>query len=422
MTPVEKEMQMDKNFLLVMMEATMKAALLADTSIVILVETPTGKSWAGCKRLKDDFVNNRLFLDADDNEYVLNHSGETFLRQPSVTEQERNHQLYLEEEKRTKERLSNKLVPGVKRKSVELEHVPALVVDPFHLATVQGVRKVKYKPKRRCQTEDNMIFTAEHNEFNQAIGEHEGMRRRVKIPQPIPLAPVEVKTEAAEEGELTQQDFSAGQASLRPSSAPLKSANSMSYSSTSQQQRPASTPSSQLPAQPNNDSSVPVSLVVNSNRPSQSSTPAASSISSDSTCENIDDLLTNETQSEIGTEGRQTPMPIQQGGISEAMVNRFQAAKALDLSEVFDATSKTRRTVSSLVYEYCNSWAKECPYEGHKGAEVNGFFAEKFDVWFDKLDASGEAGRPVRSMIRAMAMKSFGSLRSRLCKKIGENE
>merc|ERR1712042_104592 len=151
----------DTAFMLIMMEATMKAALLADTSVLVLVETPNGRSWVGRSKLKEDFLNSGLQLEPDDNEYILNPETQSFLRQPSVAEQERNHQLFLNQitqQKQNRERITKKLMSaGAKRTANDVDGSVAgatTVTTPSDEATplqLVALKKVKYHERKKSQ-------------------------------------------------------------------------------------------------------------------------------------------------------------------------------------------------------------------------------------------------------------------------------
>ena len=81
-----------------------------------------------------------------------------------------------------------------------------------------------------------------------------------------------------------------------------------------------------------------------------------------------------------------------------------------------------------MLYEYASHWARLCPIFAQDGGannknskEANEFFAEKFEAWFHEFDPEG-GNRQVKSFMRTMAMKSFGSVRNKIVKKVGQRE
>lgn len=402
-------------------------------------------------------------MEPNDNEYILNHASRSFLRQPSVSEQEHNHQLLLNQQNQ-RGRTSNRSVAGVKRNAGGVESggsvtptmtptmpssAPSISSDstaqPLQLVPL---KKVKYHERKKSQNQDRVASGSGRNAKGGASfdsnggsetispsairkdkalnqpnsqstssiaaasqkrrkpsgdsetrtdnanarsanplrlpGEHEGTRRRIKITTNIPSASasVTIKQEVSSDDGASAADNASNFSIPRsPSSVPSPSVDT-----------PCSSPPS--PAPP--------------------SSPFNTSVFS----------LTHSSTSSLPSE------------IPPETLARFEDAKWLDLSaDLFDNSSQTYRIVSSLLYEYASHWARQSPIDckggggggggggedNSKNDEVNQFFAGRFDAWFEELDPDG-GNRQVKSFLRTMAMKTYGSVRNKIIKKIAEGK
>ena len=420
---------------------------------------------------QDDFVNNRLQLGPDDNEYILNPENQSFLRQPSVSEQEVNRQLFFDQQKRQQQqqqkqqqqhhraRLTKKLLgAGAKRAASEDEppsqngpasSPPPAAAEKSNPLQLVALKKVKYHERKKSQ--EKLSLPNPVGKRANSVGENNGVEGSSEEGLPSVAKSRSLagprSSKKKNKGEPTTDNVS----QIVTEASPEK----RSELSTPPPPPPAAIQRNEhegtrrkiriSPKAPPSFDNVQIKREINdSERGSEDGALETASSSSSLTPPHAVSSGVSATASlsaaaspahSIGSTASMNSLVASSFGsnyeaeISAETQAKFDAAKRLNLSaDLFDHSSETYRTISSLLYEFASHWARQCSTATthQKGValdpktaskEVNDFFAEKFEDWFEELDPEG-GGRQIKSFLRTMAMKSFGSVRNKMRKKL----